>query len=174
MRTALRISALSMYLVGSMLLMACESKTSSPDETEVRQVGQDLYSSGQPSEATLQRMADKGVTTVVNLRTVTEEGYMKQEASAVEELGMRYHHIPVDGAGELNLENAEKLAAVLRDAKGPVWVHCSTGNRSGSLIALVRYDQGELTDASVEAFLEDAGVTKDAAIGAVRKIVKGN
>jgi uncharacterized protein (TIGR01244 family) len=119
-------------------------------------------------------MADKGVTTVVNLRTASEEEYMKEEASAVEALGMRYHHIPVDGAGALNLANAEKLAAVLRDAKGPVWVHCSTGNRSGALIALVRYDEGELAAASVEAFLEDAGVTKDAAIGAVRAIVKEN
>ena len=48
----------------------------------------------------------------------------------------------MDGAAGLSLDKARELRSLLQDAKGPVLVHCASGNRVGALIALSAADEG--------------------------------
>ncbi|MHC5063921.1 MAG: protein tyrosine phosphatase family protein [Planctomycetota bacterium] len=91
---------------------------------------------GQPSEAQFGEAADKGYQVIVTLRGDGEPG-TEGEKEMVEELDMRFIHIPMANGGGYTEENARALAAVLDDpANHPVMVHCGSGNRVGGLFAL--------------------------------------
>ncbi len=101
----------------------------------------DLLTGGQPEAGAWAGLAAHGVTTVINLRP-DKELAGRDEAGEVAAAGMRYHQIPVDGAAGLSLDKARELRSLLQDAKGPVLVHCASGNRVGALIALSAADEG--------------------------------
>lgn len=106
-----------------------------PNATELRP---GVWGGGQPTREQLQAAAAAGVKSVVNLRPLTEEGAWDERAY-VEELGMRYVHIPVAGPAEITEENADLLAAVIDDAQArPVLIHCASGKRAGALFALAQ------------------------------------
>jgi uncharacterized protein (TIGR01244 family) len=96
-----------------------------------------VWSGGQPTAEQIAEAASSGFRTVINLRAPTEPGY-EWERAAVERGGMLYVHIPVDGAAGLTRENVDRLDAALRAAseRGPVLLHCASGNRIGAMLAL--------------------------------------
>jgi uncharacterized protein (TIGR01244 family) len=96
-----------------------------------------VRSTGQPTAQELEHAAEGGVRTVINLRTDGEPGF-EWEAAAVERLGLLYVHIPIGGPGDLTRENVARFDAALDAAiaRGPVLVHCASGNRNGALFAL--------------------------------------
>src|SRR4051812_7588880 len=60
--------------------------------------GDDFWIGGQPSEKVLRDLKAQGVTTVVSLRTPTENNrYGFDEPALVKELGMNFVRIPVRG-----------------------------------------------------------------------------
>lgn len=77
----------------------------------------------------------KGVTTIIDLRRTSEPG-VTAEAKLSKELGLRHVSIPVGGPQDLSEANARKLDAELKNAKGPVIVHCASGNRVGAMFAI--------------------------------------
>jgi uncharacterized protein (TIGR01244 family) len=94
-----------------------------------------VTSAGQPDREALAELADEGYVTVIDLRGENEDrGF--DEAEAVEELGMRYVSLPVIGPDDVNYENAAALDSLIRDASGPVLIHCGSGNRVGALLSL--------------------------------------
>ena len=93
-----------------------------------------VYIAGQPSQAALARLKERGVTAVVNLRTPAEMADLKQvpfdEAAAVSALGMEYVHIPVNGRDfPYTTEAVDRFASVLVRHSGPVVLHCASGGR---------------------------------------------
>ncbi len=97
-----------------------------------------LYIAGQPSEAALERLAQAGVTTVINLRTQPEmdnrEAVPFDEAAVVAALGMRYVHIPAGGPETPYApEQVDAFAAALEQAEGDVLVHCTVAWRASHL-----------------------------------------
>ncbi|NMH61344.1 fused DSP-PTPase phosphatase/NAD kinase-like protein [Alteromonas ponticola] len=107
-----------------------------------------VYSSGQPSEEQFQQMKTQGIKHVVNLRPDAEQDW--DEKSYVESLGMQYHHIPVAGEADINLDNAAKLDMLLAKHSGePIVVHCASGNRVGALVALNEGDEHQDIDAAI-------------------------
>lgn len=94
-----------------------------------------VTSAGQPNPAALEVFADVGYTTVIDLRGAGENrGF--EEAAVVEDLGMHYVALPIEGKDAISFENARKLDALLQEYPGPVLVHCGSGNRVGALLAL--------------------------------------
>ena len=81
------------------------------------------------------------------------------EKSTVEKLGMRYVTLPVEGAKDITYANAAALDKLLAGAKGPVLLHCSTGNRVGALLALRAKLKGA-DDASALALGTASGLTR--------------
>lgn len=101
----------------------------------IRQPKPGLYTAGQPQAGQWRGIADAGVATVINLRPDAElEG--RDARAEVDAAGMRYVHIPVAGKEDITDQNADALASALRQADGPVLVHCASGNRVGALLAL--------------------------------------
>jgi uncharacterized protein (TIGR01244 family) len=91
---------------------------------------------GQPDEAALRAAAAAGIRVVVNLRT-NEEAIDYDEAAVVNELGMRYLHLPVSGAADLTVENVRSFGDILEEiGDQPALLHCGSGNRVGALYAL--------------------------------------
>lgn len=115
-----------------------------------------LYTGGQPAAGDWAVIAGKGVTTVVDLR-MPDELQGRDEAAEVRAAGMEYRQIPVDGLAGITAQNAAALAAVLAQAKGPVLVHCSSGNRVGGLLALTQAQAGASPEQAIE-FGRSAGM----------------
>ncbi len=115
---------------------------------------------GQPSIEQLEEAAGAGYRTIVNLRGPGEKGSWDQAPKAAE-LGLRYIEIPIAGAGDLNAENARKLAAIVDAPLSlPAMVHCASGNRVGGLFALKAFHvDGVSAEEALAAGLE-AGLTR--------------
>lgn len=93
-----------------------------------------ITAAGQPDEAALKVFADRGYTTVIDLRTAGEDrGF--DEAAVVESMGMDYVLMPVD-RDSITFDSARVLDKLIKDADGPVLVHCGSSNRVGALLAL--------------------------------------
>ena len=117
-----------------------------------------ITTSGQPDVAALRVFADSGYVAVVDLRGVDEDrGY--DQRYAVEEFGMSYVSLPIEGAEAVSFDNAAKLDEILANFDGPVLVHCKSGNRAAALLAL-RASLHGADDVAALAFGKEAGLTK--------------
>lgn len=115
--------------------------TTMPSGAAVMQPKTALYTSGQPAAGDWSALADAGVRTVITLRTSAEmQG--RDERAEVEAAGMRYVALPIDGAAAVTPDNARRLAELLRAQRGPVLLHCASGNRVGGLLALAAAQEG--------------------------------
>jgi len=96
-----------------------------------------VLSGGQPTAEQIAAAGSAGYKTVINLRADKEPGF-EWEVAAVKAGGMAYVSIPVAGAADLTKETVARFDAALKDAssKGPVLLHCGSGNRIGALLAL--------------------------------------
>ncbi len=117
-----------------------------------------ITAAGQPDRAALEIFADVGYATIIDLRGVGEDrGF--EEAEVVEELGMHYVSLPIEGRDGISFENARKLDALLDENPGPVLVHCASGNRVGALLAL-RASLDGADDESALALGREGGLTR--------------
>ena len=101
-----------------------------------------LHPGGVPTAEQIERLAARGVATVIDLRHPSE---LRNDhvAEAAAGHGMRYLNLPVAGADGLTRENAERLRSALDASEGEVLLHCGSGNRVGALLALMaHYEEG--------------------------------
>lgn len=100
-----------------------------------------FIASGQPDGAMLRALAEAGFSTVVDMRAADEDrGFDEQKE--IERLGMAYVLLPIASADDITLDKAAVLDQILAENKGPVLLHCASGNRVGALYALreILYD----------------------------------
>ena len=102
-----------------------------------RRIFQDgrVYISGQPSEEALARLKERGVTLVVNFRTLQEVADRTEvpfdEPAAVAALGMEYVSVPIGGTDQpYRTEVLERVHGALARHQGPVLLHCTVGWRA--------------------------------------------
>jgi len=93
---------------------------------------------GQPTIKGLKMMKDKGVKTVVSVRTKKEmdnrELVSFDEKKEVEKLGMNYVHIPLDGKDEpYTPEALAKFSEAMDSSNGKVLLHCTVGWRASHM-----------------------------------------
>jgi uncharacterized protein (TIGR01244 family) len=115
-----------------------------------------ITAAGQPDEAALKVFADQGYTTVIDLRTVGEDRGM-DESAVVESLGMDYVLLPI-GRDAITFDSAKTLDELIKDAEGPVLVHCGSSNRVGALLAL-RKSLAGADDETALAYGLDGGLS---------------
>lgn len=119
---------------------------------------ENLMTGGQPSLADLAELKARGVTTVINLRGLSENlGF--DEAEELKRLGMTYVQIPMSSAADLTADNATKLDEALKNIDGTALVHCASGNRVGALFALREFQINGKTAEEAMAFGTSAGMT---------------
>ncbi len=95
-----------------------------------------IFTGGAPKTVDgIPAVAALGIRTFVDLRTDAEA--TPEVRAAVEAAGMAYERVPIGGDADLDLATARALDQLLDDpARYPVAVVCSSGNRSGALLAV--------------------------------------
>jgi uncharacterized protein (TIGR01244 family) len=119
-------------------------------------VGDDMFIGGQPTEKALRELKGKGVTTVVNLRMPEEMARVGfDEAALVQELGMKYVHIPMRGTADhpYGPKGLDTFAAAMASADRKVLLHCTVAWRASHLWAayLIRERKVAVADALAQA-----------------------
>lgn len=90
---------------------------------------------GALDEEKITALAKSGVELVINLQPDDELTF--DEAAAVEQAGMSYEHLPINGAAELKQLKILAFDNILRQHHGKkIAMHCGSGNRVGAAIAL--------------------------------------
>jgi uncharacterized protein (TIGR01244 family) len=97
-----------------------------------------VASAGQPTEEELAAVARAGFETVINLALHDAEYSLPDERRAVESLGMRYIHIPVEWERPSRAD-LERFFEVMDELAGKrLFVHCAANKRVSVFIALYR------------------------------------
>jgi protein tyrosine phosphatase (PTP) superfamily phosphohydrolase (DUF442 family) len=126
------------FLVSVILSFWFCSYAVAQSELNFKQPEANMYSGGQPSQNDLEQLKEKGVSSVINLRPLSEMDW--DEQAFVESLGMDYQLLPIADASDISWENAEKLSGMLTGKnEEQVLLHCASGNRVGALIALIDF-----------------------------------
>jgi protein tyrosine/serine phosphatase len=109
---------------------------STGDIPRFQMIDDGLYRGGQPELEGFEFLKNKGIKTVINLRT--ENG----EEQIVKELGLNYIHIPISIKMWSKIPNAaiQEYFKVLNDpANYPIFFHCRRGaDRTGALAGFYR------------------------------------
>ncbi len=96
-----------------------------------------FYFSGQPDEETFRWLAEKGIKVVINLRTDEEMKTLAEEEfdqpALLEELGMKYFHIPVGGKVGYTPQPVEEVAEIIEEHKEKILIHCKSAGRVAHL-----------------------------------------
>lgn len=93
------------------------------------------YSGGRITADELPALRAAGIAQVIDL-TPDAETPAFDEATAVRDAGMAYANLPIASPADLTPEAVAAFDQLLRNAEGPVLVHCASGNRVGALAAL--------------------------------------
>ena len=136
-------------------------QTLSPDVPRILCLDENFATGGQPSAEAYPKAAANGFRAVLSLRTKAEGIDLMRERAQVESVKMRYFNIPVNSASP-RPEQANEFLRIARDkANHPMLVNCSTANRVGAFMMILRVvDQGW----SEEQALDEAvriGLTSD-------------
>ena len=122
------------------------------------QVSDDLLVGGQPTKEQIDRLAELGYTTIINLRVQDEEGNL--DPATIEASGLDSVHIPVAGTDDLDEDHARALSEAIGAAEGKVVVHCGSGDRVGALFAVNAFAvDGADPDEALQTGL-DRGMTR--------------
>lgn len=97
-----------------------------------------MTTGGQPNDADLKALADRGIKTVINFRPASEHPDF-DEATKVKALGMTYINIPINGLKDATAENAALLKDALDKTEGKVFLHCKSGTRAGVMLGLEKF-----------------------------------
>jgi uncharacterized protein (TIGR01244 family) len=104
------------------------------------QIAEGVYAAGQLYDDDLAELARQGVKVIVNNRPDGEEPGQPTAGHGAEvaaKHGMAYHYIPVGREGPSE-QAVDQMAAVLKDAQGPIVAHCRSGARSTGIYQMAR------------------------------------
>lgn len=102
------------------------------------QVSPHLYRGAQPKKGGLERLAQLGIKTIVNMRGADDDTRaQKREAHA---LGLRYYNVPMKWYGRPKDEQVESVLRIIGAPENqPVFIHCRRGaDRTGTIAAIYR------------------------------------
>lgn len=101
-----------------------------------KQVSENLWVMGNPSNEQLEKFSNKGGDVVINLLSYREMAD-SNEPAVVTRNEMAYFHVPVNGADGISHENARLVDRILlKHSDKKILVHCASSNRVGALMAL--------------------------------------
>lgn len=111
-----------------------QTKQEYPGVTNFTRVDATIACGGATEVATLDNLKKDGFKTVINLRVATEPGANVEENQAkAKALGLNYVHVPFSaGAPDAKVFDTV-LATIANKANQPVFIHCASANRVGSV-----------------------------------------
>ena len=139
------------------------TKIDLPGARNVTRVDATIACGGATTPEASTELKKLGFTSIINLRREQEQGVdIPASKAAAEAAGLRYIHIPVDGANPDTKSVETFLAAVTDRANQPAYIHCGSANRVGAmwLIKRVVADGWDVAKATEEAVT--IGLTNEA------------
>ncbi len=127
-----------------------------PSVPHVLRVADRIYTGGEPD-------GDEGFATLAKLgiKTVVSVDGAKPQVEEASRHGLRYVHIPIGYEG-VSREAGLALAKLVRDAKGPFYIHCHHGQHRGPAAAAVACRAAGVIDAEgATDILRRAGTSHD-------------
>src|SRR5262245_10156523 len=127
---------LGLAIVAGGLASAPSAPSAWAASSRAQEVAPGIFRSAQPDSGELREAKERGVRTVVVLRS----NVPADERAAAERLGLELVHVPMDGSQMPSIEEVDTALTVLLNAsKRPVLVHCAHGEeRTGAVIAAYR------------------------------------
>jgi tyrosine-protein phosphatase SIW14 len=137
----------------SFLVNAQQPESSHKELPNFHCVNENLYRGGQPKTGGLEKLAELGIKTIINLRGDSDD--TRAEGREALRLGMRYFNIPMSTAGRPTDEQIERVLEIIEEQeKAPVFVHCRRGSdRTGAIVAIYRIEKNGWT---AERAIEEA------------------
>jgi len=100
-----------------------------------------VATSGQPTEQQLSLIKDAGYTTVINLAPKDHENALGNEDELLQELGVRYFHLPVAFTNPTR-EDFERFIEVFEACDDDhIWVHCAANMRVSAFFYKYRVER---------------------------------
>jgi protein tyrosine phosphatase (PTP) superfamily phosphohydrolase (DUF442 family) len=100
-----------------------------------------VWRGAQPGDVGFRSLAERGVTTVVDLRPSPDAGEQDEKLRA---LGMEPVHLPVTDGRPPSPEQVEQFVAIARASNGRVFLHCGEGvGRAGTMSAAYKVTTGK-------------------------------
>jgi uncharacterized protein (TIGR01244 family) len=100
-----------------------------------------LATGGYPSREQLADIAQAGYRVVINLATSASAGWLADEGTMLEQLGVKYHHIPVDWQEPKREDFAAFCDLMAQHASQRVFVHCQANMRVSAFVFIYRVRQ---------------------------------
>ena len=121
-------------IVGAMTVpaLAQVKKSDVPGVQNFTQMDATIACGGAPNAGGVENLKKQGFVSIINLRLDTEAG-VKEEEAAIKTAGIKYVHIPFNGAMPDPKVADQFLAAVSDKANQPAYVHCGSGGRAASM-----------------------------------------
>ncbi len=118
-----------------------------------------LIGTDQPSDADLQGFAQEGIRSVIDLRQDGEPDQALSpvaEAEAARRFELAYRHIPV-AFDRIDADALDRVHSELSRLPQPIYIHCASGKRAGTLALVHRAVVEGLTGDAMMARAEELG-----------------
>jgi len=102
------------------------------------QIGENIFSSGQPTPEQIEMLGKSGIEVVINLATDRSPDAIPNEKELVMEAGMAYVHIPVVWEKPEVSDFVKFMAMFSRYEYHSIFVHCARNMRVSAFIYLYR------------------------------------
>jgi uncharacterized protein (TIGR01244 family) len=151
---------LSVVAVVSLVTLAVSSpsaqvkKSDMPGVRNYSRVDATVGCGGAVDPSAMAALRKEGYVSVINLRLANEPGAnIEAGRSAAQAAGLRYIHLPFNGASPDPKIVADFLGAVADKGNQPVFIHCGSANRVGAvwMIKRVLQDKWAVDRAQTEA-----------------------
>jgi uncharacterized protein (TIGR01244 family) len=106
------------------------------------------------AEVAVPEIKKMGFVSIINLRQASEDGAeIEKEAALAKAAGLRYVHIPFNGASPDPKAADQFVAAITAKGAEPAFIHCASGNRAAAmwLIKRLAVDRWDVERATAEA-----------------------
>jgi len=140
------------FLVAAMAVpaLAQVKKSDVPGVQNFTQIDATIACGGAPNAGGVENLKKQGFVSIINLRLDTEPG-VKDEEAAVKTVGIKYVHIPFNGAMPDPKVADQFLAAVSDKSNQPAYIHCGSGGRAAAMWMIKRaLKDGWPTDRAVQ------------------------
>lgn len=144
------------FVACAVVTASAQQKMDKPGITNYTKVDAVVACGGATDTAALEGLKNEGFKAVINLRQASERGANVDENRArATELGLKYIHIPFNGAAPESKTVDDFLAAISDKSNQPVFIHCASANRVGAvwLVKRVLQDGWTVEKATEEAKL---------------------
>jgi uncharacterized protein (TIGR01244 family) len=153
-KTAAKIALVTISLAGVSLLAQQVTKENVPGVVNFTRLETTVACAGVTKAEAVPEIKKMGFASIINLRQASEPGAdIDAEAAAAKAAGIKFFHVPFNGASPDPAVADKFLAAITAPGSEPAFIHCSGGNRAAAMWMVKRLvvDRWEVDRAATEA-----------------------